>query len=51
MSTPTPDQPHYTAPATFSQYCGIAEILPECAILLAMAAVMFSVAVQKFKWD
>ena len=30
---------------------GIAEILPECAVLLAMAAVMFVVAVRKFQWD
>jgi ABC-2 type transport system permease protein len=30
---------------------GIAQILPECAVLLAMAAVMFGVAVWKFKWD
>ena len=30
---------------------GIIEILPECAVLLAMAAVMFGVAVRKFKWD
>jgi ABC-2 type transport system permease protein len=30
---------------------GIAEILPECAVLLAMAVVMFGVAVRKFKWD
>ena len=30
---------------------GVAEILPECAVLLAMAAVMFGVAVRKFKWD
>ena len=30
---------------------GIAEILPECVVLLAMAAVMFGVAVRKFKWD
>jgi len=30
---------------------GIVEILPECAVLLAMAAVMFAVTVRKFKWD
>ncbi len=30
---------------------GIIEILPECAVLLAMAAVMFGVAVRRFKWD
>jgi ABC-2 type transport system permease protein len=30
---------------------GIAEILPECAVLLAMAVVMFGVTVRKFKWD
>lgn len=30
---------------------GIAEVLPECAVLLAMSVVMFGVAVQKFKWD
>jgi len=30
---------------------GIVEILPECAVLLAMAAVMFAVTVWKFKWD
>jgi ABC-2 type transport system permease protein len=30
---------------------GIVEILPECAVLLAMAAVMFGVTVWKFKWD
>lgn len=30
---------------------GIAEILPECAVLLAMAVAMFAVAVRKFKWD
>jgi len=30
---------------------GIAEVLPECAILLAMAIAMFGVAVRKFKWD
>ncbi len=30
---------------------GIAEILPECAVLLAMAVVMFGVAVRRFKWD
>ncbi len=30
---------------------GVAEILPECAVLLAMAVVMFGVAVRRFKWD
>ena len=30
---------------------GIVEILPECAVLLLMAAVMFGIAVWKFKWD
>jgi ABC-2 type transport system permease protein len=30
---------------------GIVEILPECAVLLAMAAVMFAVTAWKFKWD
>ena len=30
---------------------GIVEILPECAVLLAMAAVMFAVAVRRFTWD
>jgi len=30
---------------------GIAEILPECAVLLAMAVAMFAVTVWKFKWD
>ena len=30
---------------------GIVEILPECAVLLAMAAVMFAVTVWRFKWD
>jgi ABC-2 type transport system permease protein len=30
---------------------GIVEILPECAILLAMAVAMFAVTVWKFKWD
>jgi linearmycin/streptolysin S transport system permease protein len=30
---------------------GIAEILPECAVLLAMAVVMFGIAVRRFKWD
>ncbi len=29
----------------------VAQILPECAVLLAMAAVMFGVAAWKFKWD
>jgi ABC-2 type transport system permease protein len=30
---------------------GIVEILPECAVLLAMAVAMFAVTVRKFKWD
>ena len=30
---------------------GIVEILPECAVLLAMAAAMFFFAVKKFRWD
>jgi ABC-2 type transport system permease protein len=30
---------------------GIVQILPECAVLLAMSIVMFGVAVWKFKWD
>ncbi len=30
---------------------GIVEILPECVVLLMMAAVMFGIAVWKFKWD
>ena len=30
---------------------GVVEILPECAVLLAMAAAMFIFAVKKFRWD
>jgi len=30
---------------------GIVEVLPECAVLLAMAVAMFAVTVRKFKWD
>ena len=30
---------------------GVIEVLPECAVLLAMSAVMFGLAVWKFKWD
>lgn len=30
---------------------GIVQILPECAVLLAMAVAMFAIAVRRFKWD
>ena len=36
---------------TVSRGYGIAETLPESAILLAMAMVMFGRTVRKFKWD
>jgi ABC-2 type transport system permease protein len=30
---------------------GIVEVLPECAVLLAMAVAMFALTMRKFKWD
>ena len=30
---------------------GVSEILPDCAVLLAMAAVFFAIALWRFKWD